>query len=731
MTYRTLKNLRDSKTSKIEDLSQVKSKKPAFKKKALYRDWCSNINTKHVFYSCAEGRTPSKRITSDNPVHIVYGIVADYDAPVKWDTFRANLGTACNSSPLPTWSSRTQSDYLRLVWEFENPIPVDPSMYEAFVLAIDKLIKASSLFAGFDKSSFRPNQYFELGVDWQQHGNSLPDSIVFAAIAKAAESKPPESAETCIPIDVVSKEVESRFPNRWFGEFEVGARGPLFWIDDGIDREGCQVVEDGVVCYSDRAGKGFMSWSDIFGGAFVKDYETQKLATLLDEYWFNGRTFFKLWNGNAVSIPKDQLLLELRQAGFSVRIRRGQSISEVENAVLVISNNNRIDEVAPVVFSSDRVVSYNGSRILNCSTLCPVGAAADGDPSNWPFLHDWFNQLFVNNSKHDSIEYFYAWMKRFHYAVVERKPLQGQALLLVGPTGRGKSLLSNKVISGLVGGFADASDYLGGHTKFNKDLGRVASWVIDDTTSAASFQDQRRATELLKRAVANPRVEYQAKYADALSVPWTGRVVLSLNMDANSLSVIPSLDSSNRDKLMALLISETSTTAFPPNHQLEATIEDELPHFAKFLLDYKPHPEIEDVGRFGVQSYIEPLIADAAYDNSYRSTVAELVEFFCKRCRNSAPDLDKWSGTLTEFQVAIHAFNDGRNVGMSNNLEFIRRGMSVLEEAGSVNSNIRPISSGGQGGGKLWSIDLSEIYDIGYKADDKRRSSDQEAGALR
>ena len=731
MTYRTLKNLRDSKTSKIEDLSQVKSKKPAFKKKALYRDWCSNINTKHVFYSCVEGRTPSKRITSDNPVHIVHGVVADYDAPVKWESFQSNLGAACNSIPLPTWSSRTQSDYLRLVWEFENPIPVDPSMYEAFVLAIDKLIKASSLFAGFDKSSFRPNQYFELGVDWQQHGNSLPDSIVFAAIAKAAESKPPESAETCIPIDVVAKEVESRFPNRWFGEFEVGARGPLFWIDDGIDREGCQVVEDGVVCYSDRAGKGFMSWSDIFGGAFVKDYETQKLATLLDEYWFNGRTFFKLWNGNAVSIPKDQLLLELRQAGFSVRIRRGQSISEVENAVLVISNNNRIDEVAPVVFSSDRVVSYNGSRILNCSTLCPVGAAADGDPSNWPFLHNWFNQLFVNNSKHDSIEYFYAWMKRFHYAVVERKPLQGQALLLVGPTGRGKSLLSNKVISGLVGGFADASDYLGGHTKFNKDLGRVASWVIDDTTSAASFQDQRRATELLKRAVANPRVEYQAKYADALSVPWTGRVVLSLNMDANSLSVIPSLDSSNRDKLMALLIAETSTTSFPPNHQLEATIEDELPHFAKFLLDYKPHPEIEDVGRFGVQSYIEPLIADAAYDNSYRSTVAELVEFFCKRCRNSAPDLDKWSGTLTEFQVAIHAFNDGRNVGMSNNLEFIRRGMAVLEEAGAVNKNIRPINSFGQGGGKLWSIDLSEIYDIGYKADDKRRSSDQEAGTVR
>jgi hypothetical protein len=57
--------------------------------------------------------------------------------------------------------------------------------------------------------------------------------------------------------------------------------------------------------------------------------------------------------------------------------------------------------------------------------------------------------------------------------------------------------------------------------------------------------------------------------------------------------------------------------------------------------------------------------------------------------------------------------------------------MITLEEASRVNNKIRPVISQGQGGGKLWSIDLSEIYDIGYTADDKRRSSDQEAGTLR
>ena len=472
------------------------------------------------------------------------------------------------------------------------------------------------------------------------------------------------------------------------------------------------MVEDGIVCYSDRAGKGFMSWRDIFGAGFVKDYEEKKLAGLLDEYWFNGRSFFKVLYNSAVSIPRDQLILELRQAGFTAKSRKNQPLSEVEAAILTVSNQNRIDEIAPVVFSGDRVVSYNGHRILNCANIDPVQPDADGDRSKWPFLNKWLNQLFVDSGASPALDYFYSWLKRFYMSVLQREFVQGQALLLVGPTNKGKSLLSNRVISGLVGGYADASDYLSGQTRFNKDLGRVAAWVIDDTTSAASFQDQRKATELIKRAVANPRVEYQAKYADAMSIPWTGRVVMSLNMDINSLSVIPSLDSSNRDKLMALRISDKATSDFPSNAILEKTIEDELPFFAKFLTDWVIPHAVEDVGRFGVRSFIDRKVADAAYDNSSRSTVAELVEFFVKRCREMSDQMSHWTGTLTEFQVALHDFNNGRNVGMSNNLEFVRRGMSTLEESSKNNDHVRPVVSKGRGGGKIWEINLSSAYDI-------------------
>ena len=710
MKYRYLQNLKSKKTKASDDIfSVVGSNKPNFKSKAEFREWCSDSNTAHVFYSMCEGDNPNVRISSDNPVNKVSGIVADYDAPVDWDIVDKLIKAQCKDLA-PTWRSKTQSGYIRLVWEFESILPIAADLYDSFIKKLGQHIGVDRVFAGFDAASYRPNQYFELGTEWKKTGDPIKKEVYTTCLLKAVNQNPPQASGTTVPIDVVAKEVEERFPNRWQGEFTIGARGPLFWIDDDIDRDGCEVVEEGVICYSDRAGTGFVTWKDIFGKRFVEEYETRKMGQLLDLYWFNGKNYYTLNNRSTQQIPKDQLCLELRQAGFSPRPRRGQPLSEMESALLTIAQRNRIDEVAPVVFSDQRVVEYNSHRILNNANIYPVQPAESGDPANWPFLDKWLSQLFANG-KIETKFYFYAWMRRFYMAVLDKKFAQGQALLLVGKTNKGKSLLSNRVISALVGGFADASDYLSGQTNFNKDLARVAAWVIDDTTSAASFQDQRRATELIKRSVANPRIEYHAKYVDAVSVPWTGRVIMSLNMDANSLSVIPALDSSNKDKLMALRISEKATSKFPPNSEVEEIISRELPHFAKWLIDWEVPKEIKGASRFGVASYIDKTIESAAYDNSSRSTVAELVEFFVKRAREYFTN-PIWRGTLTEFQGSILEFNGGRNIGVSGSMEFVRRGFLTLEETAKYNKKARPIKSIGFGGGKIWEIDLDEKYDI-------------------
>ena len=710
MKYFYIENLRSSDITIVNDLSKTKSKVPHHKTKSDHRKWSAQTSTKHVFYNAVEADSPRERVGVDNPPRLIYGIVGDYDAAVDWTSIEEDLEKAAYT---PTWISQTHSGYMRLVWEFESPVPTSDEMFPAFMKQMARILTLQKLHAGFDSTSMKSSQYFDLGTHWKQLGITLPKSVTQTAAIKAASAQAPRSGDVVIPIEVVAAEVESRFPTRWTNPFEVGQRGPLFWINDGIDRDGCQVVEDGIVCYSDRAGKGFVTWAEIFGRKFVQDYEQEKVGSLLDDYWYNGKSYYKMSYGQAVSINEAQVMRELKKAGFSQKTSKGKNTSEIDEAILAICNVNRVNDIAPVIFSTKRIVEFNSNRILNTACLCPIQPDSDGDIGKWPFINEWLHQLFANSAdQRPTVEYFFAWLQRFYIAVMNHQLTQGQALLLVGPTNKGKSLLSNKVIAALVGGFSDASEYLSGISQFNKDLARVAAWVVDDTTSAASFQDQLKATELIKRAVANPRMEYMAKYADAMSVPWTGRVIMSLNEDANSLSVIPALDSSNRDKIMALRISDKATSSFPPNHVLEDTIEQELPHFARWLLDHQPHEEIMDgPARFGVVSFIDEKIADAAYDNSSRSSVAELVDWFAKQARNYTDDIE-WRGTLTEFLISTMGFNEGRTVGRSNNPEFVRRGMCTMEETTKSNTSVRPVRSEGNGGGKIWVINLEEKFDI-------------------
>lgn len=718
MKYRYIENHSTIATQETDNPSLLPVSVPQFANKGQFRAWCADSNTKHCFYSLAEGDNKYERVSDENPVNRIHGFIADYDAPVDWARVDDLLSARVGDAPMPTWRTRTYSGYIRLIWEFSEPLPLAPELAAAFFRRLSADLRAPILFAGYDKTSETVTQTFEVGTDWVKIGGPLDVLRAKTVLLKAANEAPIRTSETTIPIEDIAAEVEKKFPGRWKRDFVVGARGPLFWIQDGIDRDGCQVREDGIICYSDRAEKGFMSWRDIFGRKFVEDYENAKVMNLVDQFWFNGKSFYKLLNSHPVAIPKEQMVLELRKIGFSHKAKKGQMLSEVESALLTISNEGRVDEVAPVVFSKNRVVSFNGRRILNSSKTAPVRPASTGDPSMWPWLHSFLMPFFVKDSEgRETLPYFLAWFKRLYTSLLDGRLDQGQLLILLGPTGRGKTLLTNQIIGRAVGGYADASDYLSGNTTFNRDLCGSAMWVVDDQVAASTYADQRKFVELTKRCVANPRLEYHAKYADAVALPWAGRVAMSLNLDANSLAALPTLDSSNRDKVIALRLNPEHRVSFRSNTETEQTIVDELPYFLKWLVDYQAPDYVLSSNRFGVKTYVDPFIEAAAYDNSSRSEIAELVEFFARKYREGAAacgaeSQKTWVGTLTDFQVTLHELNGGRAVGSSNNLGFVRRGMTVLEEVGRNNQKVRPVRSYGEGGGKLWEIDLSADYDI-------------------
>lgn len=143
-----------------------------------------------MFFIAPSKGVPSKRISTDNPPNLIHGIVADYDAPVNWAEVDAIISAKCSNHP-PTWRSKTQSGYIRLVWEFEKSLPIAPEMFDTFIKCLKNIVKVDRVFAGFDSSSLRASQYFELGEDWVNMGGVVSNATIQTALTKAASIKPP------------------------------------------------------------------------------------------------------------------------------------------------------------------------------------------------------------------------------------------------------------------------------------------------------------------------------------------------------------------------------------------------------------------------------------------------------------------------------------------------------------------------------------------------------------
>ena len=705
--FRYAKNLRTEKLSVLDDPTAFVSNAPNIPKEE-FRKWCADINTDHCFYTMVEGTNPNIRVKADNPANRIYGFVADYDVPAPND-FEEKLRNNKRLVAMPTYASRSKSGYFRLIWEFESAIPIDESYAKAFFVELADALHASALFAGFDPCSFSPNQLFEIGHDWHRIGDTLDPAIVTTALMKAAARRPVQT-EVSIPMEVVEEECLSRFGHR-IQKLSVGDRVPLFWIDDGVDRIGGQVTENGIVCYSDRAGSGFVDWAEILGRSFVKEYETRKVSKAVTDVWYDGKRFYRYTTRGLFDMPKEDVVLELRASGLSPNKKKGQPLSEVEEALLFIQSNNRVHGVAPILHDKNKIVTINGSVILNSSRVKPTVPAESAAVDDFPFLHSFFSTFLDDPDETRPIDYLYAWMKRAYEAMHYGMLLQGQAVILAGPTGRGKSLFSNRILAGLLGGVASASDFLQAQTRFNKELAENPVWAVDDTASATNAADHRKFTELLKARIANPFVEAQAKYADSVRIPHSGRVVISLNEDVQSLAVVPALDMSNADKLLGFRVNSEHRPVFKPNHELEADISRELPYFARYLLDWQQPEHTVGDSRYGVKPYMHPFLVNAARDNGSKAPALEAIELFA-RVHRDATGNTRWRGTATELRSLFCEYPDLSGLSFGRDHYALARGLASAEEAFRTGApNARPIESTSHGKGKRYTIDLSPEYD--------------------
>lgn len=714
MKFFSVPNLRSEDATEIDPLSfHPNIPETASESKSKFRQWSADPSTRHAFITAVEGLRADTRVHSGNSPALVHGVIADYDSPAGDDP----IGFVRKKGGDPTYISTSYSGHLRLVWAFAEPVPVTPDVAERFIRQVFKHVSAVKLFPGFDETSGKPNQLFEVGRGWKMIGPTLSVSAAQTCLFRAYNEKGYVASDLEIPLETVAAEVKKRFPDRWKGEFRLDARGPLFWVDDGIDREGCQVKPDGMICYSDRAGKGFVPWREIFGGGFVSEFETKRIAESLVDFHFDGKNFWRTNCGYGLKETQESVTLALRRMGFATKPKKGAPLSEVEEALYYIQNAKRVDGAAPCLFDPNKIATLaDGRRIVNLARVRAISPASSGATSEWPWLNTYLSGLIDSTARCsdgiDPYDYLWAWASRIYRACYERKPMSGQAIILAGETGRGKTLFGRGVMGTLCGGWADAGAYLTGRTTFNKEISEQPLWLIDDNESAVDYKEQRRFTELLKKAVANPTVDAHHKGVDSQLVPWTGRVIMSTNLDAHSLSAIPNLDQSNRDKLMAFQtpIGESHRMVFPSNAEVQAILSRELPHFARWLLDYEPNPKVMGDSRYGVRSYFHPGVEQAARDNSPRQQILEILEIFARELRAAGKDI--WKGSATQLIGEMSEMPILRGFSILRSGPAFVRDLSSAEEYSKQHESVRTITSRNTGAGKVWTIDLGAEFDV-------------------
>jgi hypothetical protein len=665
MRFQFLKNLSLSETRPLEHPPwSYEVNRPDFDTKEEFRNWCNIPTTNHLFYSLCEGADPGRRISDvENPPRLMHGFIADYDANPDMEKVRAYIQKR-SVTTRPVMLSRTFSQGLRAVWLFEEPVKVDcPELAEAFMRQLGKDLKVENLAPGFDHASFKFSQYYEVGSDWEEveGGMEMPRELTLGMMVSASRTaKLPMESRYAIPMEAVEAEVEARWPGRWVGEFVAGARGPLFWIDDGIDRIGCQVFPEGVVSYSTRSPESFLSWKKILGPGFVREFELKKETECTEGFFWDTNKYWSKENKEQwTPLGKEDLLLRFRDMGLSHRAAKGELMSEADEMMLAVQRLHRVDLAAPVVFDKREFIEYKGVRILNVSRVKPVAPSGDLDAADkCPWLREFLTRLWDPRAGNHGIpphEFFFAWLKRFWESSLQGTPLPGQALIISGPVDKGKSLLGTVILPTIMGGTgADAGAYLVGSDKFNRDICAAGVWAIDDNKSAATKGDHMRFGEALKKLVAVPEVIYRPMRTDPVGIPWAGRIVLTCNDDSESLAAIPNLDNNILDKLLLFKVDKNWRADFGDYGSMHRKLRAEIPHFLQWLSDKEVPAGIlaGASGRYGVNPYHHPeLLADARNMNpSHR--VTEILDLWVMDGvkTNRTP----WSGTSTELMAELY-----------------------------------------------------------------------------
>ena len=607
--------------------------RPPFTSKEEFRHWCIQETTHHCFFSAVEGAQPRSRLNSEtNPPVRLHGLVLDYDA----DPGPHPEVQILNNAPpglAPAWYYRTFSGNMRLVYVFQSPIGlINPEFNNALIRLLKARLRLLRLGPGFEAEALIDLcKYYEIGGEWQpiNGGTSrIPTHLLNGWLYDVSGNHDWTTNGVSVPLNVVREECARRWPDRWpngWENFDLRARGPRFWDPDANDDTAAIVRETGMQFFSD--GGGWRSWASLLGQQWMRQWQDDRIGSAVTNVWSDLPHYWrKIPQGDWKRISKDDLRLFLHtECGLKPTPDKKDQPTEVNRAIMYVQNFNSVKGAMPHVYRADGPTTFNGSRYLNTSTLRVMEPRPEivAWGENFPWLADFFDNLFEEiEGPVEQRDYFLAWLKYFYVSARGLDPQRGQAMVLAGPAGGGKTLLGAAIIGQLMGRTADASKYLVEGDQYNDLLFEAPVWTVDDAIVSGDYTQRARYSQVLKQVIANDKLVFRAMYASGRTSEWLGRPFITMNDDPESMMMLPLADIQVFDKIIVLKTQNPQMPYYPT----DAAIAAELPFFAAWLRDWTPPAGLAyGQGRFGLRAYAHPELVRAALSTSPTASFEEVL----------------------------------------------------------------------------------------------------------
>jgi hypothetical protein len=312
----------------------------------------------------------------------------------------------------------------------------------------------------------------------------------------------------------------------------------------------------------------------------------------------------------------------------------------------------------------------------------------------------------------DQRKTFLAWFKWFYSNALVEAPQPGQALVLAGPPACGKTFMSTALLAKAVGGFGEGTAYLMGDTEFNGNVIEKPIMAVDDATPTTDPKLHARYTANLKAIVANNTVRYRTMYRPPAEVTWLGRPIITCNLDAMSMDVLPGLEASNRDKVI-LLKMKMPTVVFPSLlAERSALLDKELPYFLRWLLDWEyPEECVKPGSRYHVAEIQHGDLYRSALEASPGHEFMELLEDFIEEYRENMAtraerDVQRWTGNTNKLFTDIEAVEHMRPLIRNYRPRQVSRFLADFAEKEGYNIRRAPRTADSRG---VWHIGFNLV----------------------